>query len=344
MKKNIVIIIIVLSAFTITAQSQTKFSTETTLCYDKLQGGIPMNRLEINNPKFNFKYDYKVNLITGQPINDVFGIFLPKLIDKKTFNLDVAVIKLGDWNKSDEVILDVAATKQLGPVAITLELGRAIGVETQPWDFAISRVAHRLFTVEGGILSPDQLFAPSQKKLYGWVAYHPEHVFIATGNEISRNWFVFGTKKYKNFGHLTVADYDRDNGSFWFRSQFGFGNINQSFFAQDNYIISTSYLIVPPFFYKHFSPISTKGKYSLKLDGKRIGKLETYEISVGRQFGKFGQIAVGMNNENFKRERLGLVLEYYKEFTLKNFKASTEFRYEQLTAKFAGYIILAYQF
>jgi len=172
---------------TLNLQAQTKFSTETTLCYDKLQGGIPLNRFEITNPSFGLKYDHKVDLVSGKSVDDVFGLFFPKIINKKTFSLGGGIIKLGDWNKGDQIILDLSATKKMGSVTISLEIGRAIGVQTQPWDFVISRVAHRLVTVEGGILSPDQIFAPSQKKLYGWVAYHPEHIFIATGNEISRN-------------------------------------------------------------------------------------------------------------------------------------------------------------
>lgn len=346
MKNNVLILSVIILLFgqILKSQAQTKFSSETTLCYDKTQGGIPLNRLEISNPLFNIKYDYKVDLVNGKQSNDVFGIFFSKIIDKKTFNLSGGLIKLGDWNKGDQIIIDLSATKKIGTISINLELGRAIGIETKPWDYVLSRISHPLFTVEGGILSPDQLFAPSQKKLYGWIAYHPEHIFIATGNEISRNWFIFGTKKYANFGNLSFVNYDRDNGNFWFRSQFGFQNVNQNFFAQDNYIIAASYIIVPPFFYKHFSPMSTKGKYALKFDGKRLGKLETYEVSVGRQFGKFGQIAAGMNNENFNKKRLGLILEYYKELKLNNFKASTELRYEQLTAKFYGFITLAYQF
>lgn len=90
--------------------------------------------------------------------------------------------------------------------------------------------------------------------------------------------------------------------------------------------------------------MSTKGLYALKLDGKKVGKFETYEISLGRQFGKYGQICVGLNNENFKGDRIGAVVEYYKEFSLKNFKAIAELRYEQLTGRFYGYITLAQQF
>ena len=344
MKIKILSITIMILNLIINSQAQTRFSSETTLSYDKLQGGIPLNRFEIINPFFSVKYDCKVDLVNSKTVNDVFGIFFPKIINKPTFSLDGALIKLGDWNKNDQLIFDLAVTKKLGSLIVFLEIGRAVGVKIEPWDYVLSRISHRLFTVEGGILSGDHLFAPSQKKLYGWVAYHPENIFIATGNEISRNWFIFGTKKYANFGNLSFINYDRDNGNFWFRSQFGFQNVNQAFFSQENYIIAASYLIVPPFFYKHFSPMSTKGKYSLKFDGKRIGKLETYEVSVGRQFGKFGQIAAGINNENFNEKRSGLILEYYKEFKLKNFKTSAELRYEQLTAKFYGYIVLAYQF
>lgn len=344
MKTKILSIIIIILNAVIISQAQTRFSSETTLSYDKLQGGIPLNRFEITNSSFSVKYDYKVDLINGKTVNDVFGIFFPKIINKPTFSLDGALIKLGDWNNNDQLIFDLAATKKLGPLTVSLEIGRAIGVKITPWDYVLSRVSHRLFTIESGVLSDDHLFALSQKKLYGWIAFHPKHFYIATGNEISRNWFFFGTKQYKNFGSFTCADYDRDNGNFWFRSQFGFIDANQKFYSQENYIIATSYLNVPPFFYRHFSPMSTKGKYTLKLDGKRVGKLETYEITTGRQFGKYGQIAIGLNNENFNKKRVGLILEYYKEFTLKNFKASAELRYQQLDSRFYGFITLSYQF
>lgn len=324
-------------------EAQTKIGLETTLTYDRFQGGIPLNRLEIQNSSFGIKYDYKVDLTNCAPANDVFGVFFPKIINREKFKLSGALIKLGDWKQNDQIIFDITAEKKFKHFLVSWEIGRAISAKTQPWDYVMSRIGHRLFTIEGGLLSPDYLFAPSSKKLYGWIAYHPKHFFLAAGNEISRNWFIFGTKKYANFGNLSFMNYDRDNGNFWFRSQFGFQNVNQAFFSQENYIIAASYLIVPPFFYKHFSPLSTKGKYSLKFDGKRIGKLESYEVSVGRQFGKYGQIAIGANNENFKPEKFGLILEYYKEFTLKNFKASAELRYEQLSSKFYGFITLAYQ-
>ncbi|MFA5131560.1 MAG: hypothetical protein WC467_04025 [Patescibacteria group bacterium] len=322
--------------------AQTKVSTETTLCHDEFQTGVPLNRLEISNPSFSFKYDYKVDLINNTRVNDVLGIFLPKLIDQKTFSFGAGLIKLGDGDRSDNILVDLSAQKKFKAITIDLEIGRAFSIESNPWDYILSRASHKLFTFEGGILSSAPLFAGSKNKLYGWIAFHPEHLFVAVGNEISRDWAVFGTKGFKNFGSLSVADYDRKNGNFWFRSQFGFMDVNQKFYNQENYIISTSYLIVPPFFYKHFSPISTKGKYTLKFDGRRTNGFDVYEVSTGRQFGKYGQVAVGCTNENFNKCRTGLLLEYYKEFTLKNFKASTELRYEQLSKKFYGFIVLSY--
>lgn len=343
MKTNILILVIIVS-LGLNSLAQTRLSSETTLTYDQLQGGIPLNRFEIQNSIFDFKYDYKVDLVNQLPINDAFGLFFPKIISRETLVLGGALIKLGDWNQQDQLIIDLNLTKKTKHFTLYWEMGRAFGVKNQPWDFVLGRVSHRLFTVEGGILSPDQLFAPSEKNLYGWVSYHPEHFFFAAGNEINRNWFFFGTKKYKDFGNFTFVNYNRDNGNFWFRSQFGFEDVNQKFYCQENYLIAASYLVVPPFFYKHFSPMSTKGLYSLKLDGKKVGKLETYEASVGRQFGKYGQIAIGLNNENFKPERSGLVVEYYKEFSLKNFRATAELRYEQLASRFYGYITLSYKF
>ncbi len=342
--KNI-IIAFVISTFVLflcqTSEAQTKVSTETTVCHDQTQSGVPLNRLEISNPKFSFKYDYKVDLINNTKLNDVMGIFLPKLISKESFTFGAGLIKLGDGNRSDNILVDLSAQKKFKAITIDLEIGRAFSVESHPWDYIMARTSHKLFTVEGGILSSTPLYAGAENKFYGWIAFHPEHLFAAVGNEISRDWFVFGTKGFKNFGSLSVADYDRKNGNFWFRSQFGFMDVNQKFYNQDNYVISTSYLVVPPFFYKHFSPMSTKGKYALKFDGRRTNKFDVYEVSAGRQFGKYGQIAIGLTNENFNKCRTGLLLEFYKEFTLKNFKASTELRYEQLTNKFYGFIVLS---
>jgi hypothetical protein len=345
-KKSLVFFILL--ACIINLQAQTKISSETTLQYDTLQGGIPTNRLEIKNPAIGIKYDHKVDRINNKKINDVFGIFFPNIINQKTFNLSGGLIKLGDWDKKDQLIFDVSAQKKLRSLTIDLEIGRTIGVETKPWDFVLGRITHRFFTVEGGILSPDYLFAPSYKKNYSWIAYHPKNFFLAVGNEVSRNWFMAGTKQYKNFGNFTFANYDRDNGNFWFRSQFGFQNVNQKFFSQENYIVAASYLIVPPFFYKHFSPMSTKGKYALKFDGKKTGAFEAYEVSAGRQFGNYGQMAAGLNKtlnklEGENNKKIGLVLEYYREFSLEKFKASAEFRYEQLSSRLSGYIVLSYE-
>ncbi len=343
MKTYAVAILIIIISSIRPIEAQVRFSSETTLCYDKLQGGVPLNRLEIRNSLFNVKYDYKIDPLSNTPVDDVFGISFPKIIEHKNLVLGGTLIKLGDWNKNDRIVVDLKLKKNGKTLSFYWELGRVIGAKSEPWDFIISRISHRLFTAEGGMLSSDFLFSPSQKKLYGWIAYHPKHSFLAVGNEISRSWLFFGTKNYQRFGNFTFANYDRNNGNFWFRSQFGFRDINQKSYSQENYLVATSYLVVPPFFYLHFSPMSTKGLYALKLDGKRVGKLETYEISVGRQLGRYGQVCVGMNNENFLPNRIGWIAEYYKEFCLKNFQAIAELRYEQLTGRFYGYITLAYQ-
>jgi len=325
-------------------KAQSKLSTETTITYDKLQGGIPTNRLEIQDPLFNIKYDYKVDLINKGCINDVFGINLLKLIDQKTFTLDGGFIKLGDWNKSDQIILHLTATKKIGSLTWSLEGGRAFGVEIMPWDYVTSRISRQNFTVEGYIMSPDQLMSSSHKKLYAWAAYHPEHMFAAIGTELSRDWFFLGTKKMKDFGDFTFANYDRNNGNFWFRTQFGFQDVNQKFFEQNNYIIATSYLVLPVFFYKHFSPMSTKGLFAFKIDGRKVGKSENYEVTLGHQFGKFGQCAIGPMSQNMPTKKIGLLVEYYKEFNLyKKISGSTEFRYEQMSSRLSGYIILNYK-
>lgn len=156
----ITIVVVLNSMFSF---SQTRLSSETTLNYDQTQGGIPLNRFEVQNPIFNLKYDYKADLIEHLPVNDVIGLFIPEIISYKKFNLGGAFIKLGDWNQKDQLIVDLMLSDTTKHFLLYCELGRAIGVRNQPWDFVISRISHRLFTIEGKIMSSGQLFSSAEK-------------------------------------------------------------------------------------------------------------------------------------------------------------------------------------
>lgn len=161
-------------------------------------------------------------------INDVLGIFVPKVIKSDDFTLDVGVIKLGDWDKGDETFLDLTTVKKWKNISVTVEIGRGVCQINFPRDYVIARLAHSDFTIEGGLVSKKGYSNIDEfaKDKYYWAAYHPKNIFAAVGSEISRTWLLAGTRDLKNFGNLTVANYDRENKNFWFRSQCGFGQVN----------------------------------------------------------------------------------------------------------------------
>lgn len=74
MKAIILLMLLVVIPVVVLGQ---KFQTETTFNKNGEYGGISTQRFQLNHPSLNFKYDYKVNLKTGEKEDDVAGIFIP---------------------------------------------------------------------------------------------------------------------------------------------------------------------------------------------------------------------------------------------------------------------------
>jgi hypothetical protein len=186
----------------------------------------------------------------------------------------------------------------------------------------------------------------SNDAVYTWLAYHPEHLFVSLGlqyNQRRQYWGMFGTKNFEKFGNFTFLNYQPESGNFWFRSQAGFGEIDQSFFSQDLYIFASSYLIVPAFFFQHFSPISSKGSYSLKLDGRRTNGVHNYELIMGKKVGNdFVRMAVGVNSEYRDNLRLAPSIELYKDWKGGNGRIIVELRYDLLYKNLNAYLVVRY--
>lgn len=339
--KNLSRFFVILIVLTISVSAQT-IRTETTFQSDKNCDGISVQRFQMNSNQISLKYDYKVDLINkNKKINDVFGIFVP-VIKNDNFYFEADVIKLGDWEKRDELLLDLSVKIKSKSNEFYFEIGRGVRKESGPRDFTIMSYSNPLITIKGGLMSkygysniPE--FATNK---YGYIAIHPENLFFAVGTEIDRTWFLAGTRNMKDFGNLSFVNIDRSNNNFWFRTQFGYGNVNQKFFSLDNYRISTDYLVVPPFFYTHFSPLSTKGDYGFKIDGKRVVNTEKWEASVSRQFGQIGQLAVGWTREQSKN---GFILEYYNSASISNMVFSIELKYDSIK-KITGFVTANYEF
>lgn len=299
-----------------------------------------MQKLELSTSFLRFRYDFKA----GAP--DVGGIMFPKIIGDSNGVIGGVLMKVGDFNRHDQYIVDVWANRKWGKnhkFYTGIEIGRIFCAESRPWDYLITKLSYGPFTVEAGILAfhPVTTMVNSKDATYAWAAYHPKHAFIALGKQIDTYWAFVGTKNLTGFGNLTFANYDLKTGNFWFKSQTGIGEINQAFFNQDLYVEATSYLVIPAFYYKHFSPLTTKGTFSIKLEGRRVRDIQNYEIMAGHIIGNdILQIGVGLNSEYKDKLKIAPVIELYKSWQFKSLRGSVELRYDLLYQALNAYTII----
>lgn len=331
--------------FSSTLQSQVKLLTETTSRFDKNDNTVITQRAELTLSKhLFFKYDYNNNL-KGKSVADVGMICFTEAVSTKNFLFEPSIITLGDpGNREMETFVDLYSKFTHKHFSFSVDFGIGYSPITAPRYFVLHRFSSKYVTAEGGFVSKHgpKTAAEMADSKYGWIAFHPKHFYLAVGNEIKTSWFFAGTKEMKNFGTFSFTSVNRENDDFWFRSQTGFIDVNQKFFSLDNYIVGTSYLTIPPFFYKHFSPISTKGLWSFKVDMKRSGSVERKEVIVGHQFGSYGQVAIGFQNQ--LSDGNGAVLEYFNSITSGGFSSSVELKYETLLKRVSAFIVASYQF
>lgn len=329
MKNILIIAILVFCVNQIFGQS---VNLESTIRIDTAKTELSVQRIEVSTSKFTLKYDYKA---TG---SDVLGILIPKIWSNKNTTLSGMIVKIGD-NYNNQFAFDSWLTKKIGKFNFMTEVGRMVSRASKPVDYAGVRLTANTFTVEA------YLVERSTKGNYflGWAAYHPEHAFIAAGKQDKQYWGIIGTKGLSRFGSLAFVNYQPETGNFWFKSQTGFGEINQQFFSQDTYTMATSYLCVPIFFYKHFSPIATKGTYALKIEGKRTANLQNYEVMMGKKIGEKGLgVAVGINSQYSKNLDLGPSFELYKAWKNTAGLCIVELRYDHVAKVCSAYLVLKY--
>ena len=335
--KNIITIIFVLVCFISQSFGQS-INLESTVRIDTAKSQLSIQRVEVITSKFKLKYDYKAN---G---NDVLGVIIPKVWSNQKNTLSAMIVKTGD-GKNDQFAFDSWLTRKIGKASAMIEVGRLISKGKNPQDYAGARLSLTKFTVEAYVVTGH----PFNKKMSrsdffeGWIAYHPTHAFISVGKQNKQYWGFAGTKNLSHFGHLTFINYQPETNNFWFKSQSGFGEINQKFFCQDTYIEATSFFVVPIFFYKHFSPVATKGDYSLKIEGKRTAGISNYEIMTGKKIGNdLLRAAVGINSEYKNTLRLAPSFELYKAWKTNNGELIIELRHDVLYRALSAYLVIRY--
>ncbi|HZJ40662.1 MAG TPA: hypothetical protein VFD16_00130 [Candidatus Saccharimonadales bacterium] len=301
---------------------------------------LSVQRIEITNPIFTLKYDYKAS---G---GDVLGIIIPNVWSNSTSNLSGMIIKTGDGNSHDQFAFDAMINTKFGKLNALFEAMHVVNSYKDPWNFIGARLTYGNFTTEAYIATKhlDNQGLAQGNAYYTWVAYHPKHAFVALGKQEQQYWGYIGTKELQRFGSFAFINYQPETKNFWFKSQTGFGAINQKFFCQENYILATSYLTITPFYYLHFSPIVTKGTLTVKIEGKQAADIQNYEIMLGKQLGNnlFG-FATGINSEYNKTVlKLSPSFELYKSWKTKLGQCIVELRYDHLHQMGSAFFVIRY--
>ncbi|HZJ41717.1 MAG TPA: hypothetical protein VFD51_01750 [Patescibacteria group bacterium] len=339
--KNIIAIIIVFVFCSVTNQMVGQsVNLESTIKVDKTGTLLSTQRVEVKNSTFTLKFDYKAN---G---NDVLGIIIPKIWSNSTSSLSGMIVKIGDGNSNDQFAFDIWGNRKFGKLATMLEIRRIVSPANKPWNFIGTRLSYGNFTAEAYAVSKYQGNQGKTKKgpYYSWIAYHPSHAFVAIGKQDRQYGGYAGTKGLSRFGNFTFVNYQPDTKNFWFKSQTAFGNINQKFFCQETYILATSYLTVPLFYYIHFSPIVTKGTLTLKVEGRQTAGFQNYEVMMGKQLNNnlFG-FAVGINSEYNKDDlNLSPSFELYKSWKNNIGQCIIELRYDHLHRVCSAFLAIKY--
>ncbi len=338
MKKIIIIVIgIVMMQNLVNAQN---VNLESSIISDSAHKTmVSFQRVEVKTKLLNLKYDYKAE---GK---DVLGIIIPKIWSDSLNTLSAMIVKSGDGGKSDQFTFDLWSQNKIGLFNSVIEVGRVVGANNIPKDFFGGRLNYRNFTAEFyEVLShPINEGISSSDLNYGWVAYHPKYSFFALGKQNNQYWAFAGTKNLKNFGMFNFVNYQPKTGNFWFRTQSGFGEINQDFFSQQTYVDGTQYLVVPLFYSKHFSPICAKGTYSLRVDGRKTGSIQNYEAIMGKEIGgNWFRLAAGITSEYHNELRIAPSFELYKDWKSKYGRVITEIRYDMLYCAVSIYLTVKY--
>jgi hypothetical protein len=296
-------------------------------------------RIEASYGNLFSRFDYYQ---TGK---SVLGITKKDFFQLNKVRTSAMAIRMDDGFDTVSFVADLIVNVDLQNISAMLEFGKVFRPYKGSADFIGTRLSHNLFTFETYLVSDHKLPGKVTEKdaFYTWLAYHPEKFFSAIGWRNKEWWAMFGTKNGNRFGNFSFFSY-HPSGNFWFRSQNGFHEINQNFFHQDLYLIAMSYLVVPPFFFKHFSPISTKGDYAFKLDAKRRSEIYNFEVIVSKKVGPdWFYVATGVNSE-VRGDIMTVApsVEFYKKIKTEYMEAGIEIRYDFLYKSLRSYLTVKF--
>ncbi len=321
----------------------TKIATETSIVANKDVAGVPFQRVEAGNDAWTFKYDLNMKLKpTDNPLN--VGLFsLNKLYDKNNLNIGAEAFQVGKLDGKDTWFVDSWATKKFKDMSLMIDLGLGFPDTKYTQTYAIGAFKHPKTSISGAVYSVNS----DETRYYGYAAYHDHNLYGAIGNKVNTSFASTGIYGLKNFGNLTFATHNRDNGNIWSKSQFAFGNVNSKFYSVGTFDLASDIFSMPMFQPIHLTPLSTKGDYTIKLEYKRNKPNSTHEteLMLGTDKTPFVQVGLGVNTEYKNNSSISNVaIELYKDVKLGKFTGAVEARYNARTSSATGYVKMSYEF
>jgi hypothetical protein len=326
----------------------TKIATETSIVSNKDVTGVPMQRLQIGNDAWTFKYDHNFQLNNTSKPSDVGMFALNKLYNKNNTIIGAEIFPVGNYDKNQIWFVDAWISKKVGNIDLMLDYGKGFQKDKHSKDYVIATLKHPKFSVEGCLYPQGSLLDMNVEwKKYGFVSYKGDHVYASVGNKIHTTYALVGTSGLENFGNFTYINHNRETGDISLKSQTSLYGANQKFFQNSTFEMASEYFAMPAYFPIKLSPMSNKGAVAVKLEYKKTpskGTQET-EIMVGSNKTPFVQVGLGVNTEYKNNSSISNVaIELYKEVKFGKFTGSVEARYNARTSTATGYVKMNYTF
>ncbi|MFH1589667.1 MAG: hypothetical protein ABIB43_03825 [archaeon] len=190
---------------------------------------------------------------------------------------------------------------------------------------------------EAFILKNAEVLDRNNVDVLAWAGVHDNNKYLSAGYGFDKIWSVAGITGHEDFGNVTFGFYDVKTNDWKVKSQTGIKNASKGFFSTENLDFSSGELVIPKTFKQHFSPLTTKGNYTVRLEAN--GNKENYSanIAVGTNLLPI-EIAVGMIYNS--QEGNGALVELNKNLDVGSAVLKLEGKYDTVSGNAGIYAIL----
>lgn len=273
---------------------------------------LNFQRTEIKNDNLVIKHDYNLNN------DDVLMVQanLPR-------DIGVAGYNQGDWQNNNMFYLEGWKTLKLGGTDLMLLGGGGAGKDKETQAYALGKFSkENLFGVFAYFNNVSD-FSNLDESTYGFLGYDFGKAYVGAGKASTELMGFLGLKDNPDLGGFVFGKYDRKTDGWMFVSQAAAQETDESFFSKGMFDFIGQYFAIPSFFPVNFTPQTTKGTYSVKVQGAGVPGRSELEGKVGWN-NNILPVSAGVNALSTKnpgeqrRTEYGPVIEVYKPIQLGN--------------------------